>query len=161
MAVIKIITITDKQHAEYQQLVSRYTSKKRFEAVLAQDLNLYVKSIYGFTLGYQKNDQLCAALTFSVSENEISNKSVGEISRMYIPQSVQIATAGRRLLNAMLTIIKEDFPEIRGIILKTPANEPAFKKLYSGFGFIESEPFNSEGLNSSGFVNMQISLINT
>lgn len=161
MPGIQIITITGKQQAAYQQLVSRYTSKKGLKDVIAQDFNLYKKSVYGFTLGYQKKDQLCAALTFSISGNDLANQSVGEISQMYIPQSVQIATAGRRLLNAMLTIIKEDFPEIRWIMLKTPINEPGFKRLYSGFGFIESEPLNSELLNSSGLINMQISLIHT
>jgi hypothetical protein len=155
---IQIITITGKQQAAYQQLVSRYTSKKGLKDLIAQDFNLYKKSMYGFTLGYQKNDQLCAALTFSISGNELANQSVGEISQMYIPQSVQIATAGRRLLNAMLTIIKEDFPDIRWIMLKTPINEPGFKRLYSGFGFVEYEPLDSNGVNFSGFVNMQISL---
>jgi hypothetical protein len=61
----------------------------------------------------------------------------------------------------MLTIIKEDSPEIRWIMLKTPINEPGFNRLYTRFGFIESEPLNSELLNSSSLIHMQISLIHT
>lgn len=160
MPGIQIITVTDKHQPAYRQLVSRYVSKKRSKPQM-MDLDVYEKSIYGFTLGYQKNDQLCAALTFSISGIEAPNKSVGEISRIYIPVSVQIATAGKRLLNALLTIIKEEYPEIRWIMLKTPVNEPGFQRLYSGFGFIESGPLNSQGLNSSGLINMKISLIHT
>ena len=139
MPGIQIITMTRKQQAAYQQLISRHVFKKKqaISGLAETDLNVTEKSGSGFTLGYQKNDQLCAALTFSVPEIDNSPGSSGEISRIYIPESVQIATAGRRLLTAAVTIIKQDFPKIHSIMLQAPAHHYGLKKLFSAFGFVE------------------------
>ena len=140
MPGIQIITMTGKQQAAYQQLIRRHVLKKKqpIPSLAETDLNVSEKSCFGFTLGYQKNDQLCAALTFSVPDIDKSAASSGEISSIYIPESVQIATAGRRLLNAAVTIIKQDFPKIHSILFKAPARHYGLKKLFSEFGFVES-----------------------
>lgn len=131
--------MTGKQQAAYQQLISRHFFKKKqpIPGLTETDLNVSEKSSSGFTLGYQKNDQLCAALTFTVPNIDNSAGSSGEISRIYIPEPVQIATAGRRLLTAAVTIIKQDFPKIHSIMLKAPAHQYGIKKLLSDFGFVE------------------------